>query len=79
MGIFFLISHYMFCSYKAMYEADISLSVYKDHHIFWQKILLFCVGIYSEKIDICSFRNQLFVCKTLRIFQKLLSCDLKIK
>lgn len=62
-----------------MYEADISLSVYKDHHIFWQKILLFCVGIYSEKIDICSFRNQLFVCKTLRIFQKLLSCDLKIK
>lgn len=55
-----------------MYEADIQciiISLQRSSYIL-AKDFIFCVGVYSEKIDICSLRNQLFVCKTLKMFKK---------
>lgn len=75
-GFFFKISHYIFRSYKAMYEAGISLSVYPDHHIFWQTILFFA-SVYIRKNRYLFSSKSIIRCKTLRILWKLLPWYLK--
>lgn len=55
-----------------MYEADIQciiISLQRSSYILAKDFIVLRRCIFG-KIDICSLRNQLFVCKTLRMFKK---------